>query len=141
MIRGRVARSLRARGPQAWPAASGDGTQAETAVFSVVSAWHATFSGMPPEPPSERLRTPVDENLEQLILRCLEKDPAQRPTHAGELELEIEKIMATGPVWSQSEARTWWQSSTEEGAAIISSAGPTVPSGSGQSMAIDFEGR
>ena len=44
MIRGRVARSLRPRGPQAWPAASGDGTQAETAVFSVVSAWHATFS-------------------------------------------------------------------------------------------------
>ena len=45
IIRGRVARSARARGPQAWPAASGDGTQPDSPGFAGDSAWHAAPAG------------------------------------------------------------------------------------------------
>jgi hypothetical protein len=38
-----------------------------------------------PVPPSARVRSPIPGGLEQLILRCLEKQPVRRPANADEL--------------------------------------------------------
>jgi serine/threonine-protein kinase len=61
-----------------------------------------------PEPPSERLRRPVPPGLEQLILACLEKEPARRPGSAAELR---DALGALDDIerWSESEARQWWE--------------------------------
>jgi serine/threonine-protein kinase len=61
-----------------------------------------------PEPPSERLRRPVPPGLEQLILACLEKEPARRPGSAAELRDALGALDDIGR-WSESEARQWWE--------------------------------
>ena len=68
MMRGRVARSARARGPQAWPAASGDGTQRDSPGSAGDSAWHAepADSGPVERAPSSRCR--IDDALGRLCV-------------------------------------------------------------------------
>lgn len=56
-----------------------------------------------PEPPSRR--APVPAALEEVILRCLAKDPAQRFASAAELDRALEAC-ASG--WSQKDARVFW---------------------------------
>ena len=48
IIRGRVARTARVRGPQAWPATSGDGRQRISSVFAGTLGWPAACSGWGP---------------------------------------------------------------------------------------------
>ena len=69
-----------------------------------VLAQHVTAK---PVPPSEVLGAPVSPDLEAIILRCLEKSPADRPAHAGELLGLFERCRAEGS-WGQAEARGWW---------------------------------
>ena len=61
----------------------------------------------PPVPPSRRGAIAVPPALEQLILSCLEKDPARRPASARELATRLE---ATGLPrrWTPERAREWW---------------------------------
>ncbi|HMR74940.1 MAG TPA: serine/threonine-protein kinase [Polyangiaceae bacterium] len=59
-----------------------------------------------PEPPSQVLGSEIDPDLESLILRCLAKDPAERPKDGGELANELERLELPG--WTRSAARTWW---------------------------------
>ncbi len=47
-----------------------------------------------PVPPSARLGAPIPADLEALILRCLEKDPAQRPADANELRNALRACLA-----------------------------------------------
>jgi serine/threonine-protein kinase len=61
-----------------------------------------------PVSPSERLGHPIDSFLERLILACLAKRPEERPADAGAVLRQIEEGW-TGPVWTQREAREWWQ--------------------------------
>ena len=61
-----------------------------------------------PVPPSTRLGRPVDPFLEQTILACLAKPPAHRPADAGALLQRLEDGW-TGAVWTQREAREWWE--------------------------------
>jgi serine/threonine protein kinase len=60
-----------------------------------------------PVPPSERLGAPVPEDLEALLLRCLAKDPADRPQSAADLLTELEACSDTSR-WTESDARRWW---------------------------------
>ncbi len=60
-----------------------------------------------PVPPSQVLGQPVSDDLEQLILRCLAKDPAERPADAGLLLECFERCSVKG-TWGQAEARAWW---------------------------------
>jgi serine/threonine-protein kinase len=62
---------------------------------------HAT-----PIPPSQRLGAPVDADLEELILRCLEKDPARRPGDARALQRSLRACRAAH-TWSEEDARSW----------------------------------
>jgi len=61
-----------------------------------------------PQPPSKRLGRAVDEDLEKIILRCLEKDPANRYQDADELRDALLSCRAAG-TWSAKDAAAWWK--------------------------------
>ena len=68
-----------------------------------------------PEDPSKRLGRSLDPYLEGLILRCLAKDPADRPADAGVL-LEALSSGYQSPIgtWTQKEAAAWWAESSSD---------------------------
>lgn len=61
-----------------------------------------------PMPPSRRTETHIPEDLERLVLWCLEKDPDDRPPSAEELADRLAACDGHG-AWTQASARTWWQ--------------------------------
>ena len=61
-----------------------------------------------PIPPSQRLGAPVDADLEEVILRCLEKDPAQRPADSRSFQRALRACRAARS-WSEEDARHWLQ--------------------------------
>ena len=63
-----------------------------------------------PTPPSQVLGRPVSSAFEALVLACLEKDPARRPTDAAVLLDALEQCHCEG-TWTQRDARTWWEES------------------------------
>jgi eukaryotic-like serine/threonine-protein kinase len=60
-----------------------------------------------PVPPSERTEIDVPLDLENLILRCLSKNPADRPSSARELSRLLSEIDLR-PRWTQDKAEEWW---------------------------------
>ena len=68
----------------------------------------------------------VPAELDALVLRCLAKDPDERPASARELLAALEAL-DLGDRWTQEEARRWWD---ENGEAIeaLSAAPDTSPS-------------
>jgi serine/threonine-protein kinase len=61
-----------------------------------------------PAPPSERLEAPLPEDLEALMLQCLEKDPGRRPQTASELAGRL-RACGNADAWTSVEARRWWK--------------------------------
>jgi len=75
-----------------------DGTQMQTLVDHVHAA---------PVAPSQRVSTGLSRDIDDLVLWCLKKNPADRPQDAGELLAAIkERHLARG--WSNDHARAWW---------------------------------
>jgi serine/threonine-protein kinase len=68
----------------------------------------------PPSPPSERATTPIPAALDQLVMACLAKDPAERPQSARELSRRLADIPDVTP-WTEERAHEWWE--THQGAA------------------------
>ncbi|MCE9548206.1 MAG: serine/threonine protein kinase [Planctomycetia bacterium] len=60
-----------------------------------------------PEAPSSRLRRTISPDLERLVLSCLAKLPADRPTDAAELLRQLDACMVSGE-WTQQDAANWW---------------------------------
>jgi serine/threonine-protein kinase len=60
-----------------------------------------------PVPVSQRTELPIPPQLDQLILSCLEKDPARRPQSARELSRRLGEIPVTSP-WTEERAFLWW---------------------------------
>ena len=61
-----------------------------------------------PTRPSERTELPIPRELDDLVMACLQKDPAMRPQNAGEL-LNMAYGCHCTDSWGQKEARDWWQ--------------------------------
>jgi serine/threonine-protein kinase len=61
----------------------------------------------PPVPPSRRAGQAIPPGLEQVVLRCLEKDPARRPASATDLSREL-AALGIEALWTDDRARAWW---------------------------------
>ena len=61
----------------------------------------------PVEPPSEVNRA-VPEDLERVILRCLEKRPEDRYQDVESLDQALANCQCAGK-WTDEDARAWWQ--------------------------------
>jgi serine/threonine-protein kinase len=61
-----------------------------------------------PPPPSTRVDWPIPDDLERLILTCLEKEPAQRVPDARALQSQL-RACRDAPTWSEEEARRWFE--------------------------------
>jgi hypothetical protein len=61
-----------------------------------------------PERPSARLGRSLPQGLEQLVLRCLEKFPQDRPPSARVLRAEL-SACRTNDGWSERDAEQWWK--------------------------------
>lgn len=62
-----------------------------------------------PTTPSERLGRPVPEDLENVILACLEKSRSRRPQTARELANRLRACEAASE-WTADKADNWWNS-------------------------------
>jgi serine/threonine-protein kinase len=60
-----------------------------------------------PELPSKLAELPVPPALDQLVLDCLAKDPAKRPSSAEQISARLSAIELDTP-WSAERARQWW---------------------------------
>ncbi len=53
-------------------------------------------------------RQPIPSALDELVARCLAKDPADRPQRVDELIAVFSQLLREHP-WSQEAARRWWE--------------------------------
>jgi transcriptional regulator with AAA-type ATPase domain len=67
----------------------------------------------PPPLPSEISELPFPRDLEIVLMQCLEKDPAKRPSSALELETMLNRVRCQEP-WSEVRARAWWETHAPE---------------------------
>jgi plasmid stabilization system protein ParE len=58
--------------------------------------------------PSTRTELPIPQALDDLVLSCLAKDPADRPQSARELSLRLGEVECASS-WTEDRARDWWQ--------------------------------
>jgi serine/threonine-protein kinase len=65
---------------------------------------HATTK---PTPPSAMTELPIPAMLEQVVMSCLAKDPAERPQSARELSRRLAEVEGSG-AWTQDLAQAWW---------------------------------
>jgi serine/threonine-protein kinase len=70
-----------------------------------------------PVPPGLRAGIVLPARLERLIMRCLVKDPAGRPSSADEILAELELVELDRP-WDQSRARAWWETNGGRGVPV-----------------------
>jgi serine/threonine protein kinase len=61
----------------------------------------------PPIPPSRRTELSIPEAFEDVLLRCLAKDPDHRPQSADVLDRLLEDAQ-TEPRWTEQRAQQWW---------------------------------
>jgi serine/threonine-protein kinase len=79
-----------------------------------------------PTPPSRRSRLRIPSELDDIVMQCLEKDPAKRPQDAMQLRRMLEACQ-TCNAWSNAKAAEWWQKHLPDLAAPSTALGePTV---------------
>jgi len=79
-----------------------------------------------PETPSERLGKPVSGDLEQIVMQCLEKDPAKRPQTAAEIIQALSACQLDGK-WTIQDASEWWKHKMQLEVTSIQSASQFKP--------------
>jgi eukaryotic-like serine/threonine-protein kinase len=78
-------------------------------VFEAPTVWAVMAKHMndAPVPPSLRAGIEVPAGLEQQVMACLQKSPADRPQSAGALGRSLAEL--TVPPWTQEDAAEWWR--------------------------------
>ncbi len=64
-----------------------------------------------PRPPSQVTAQPIPAELDEIVLACLAKSPAERPESADELLARLERCPVASP-WTPERARRWWEAHT-----------------------------
>jgi eukaryotic-like serine/threonine-protein kinase len=60
-----------------------------------------------PVPPSQRTEQPISRQVDELVLACLQKDPARRPSDAIDLFHRLDALDIEP--WDHRSARHWWE--------------------------------
>ena len=60
-----------------------------------------------PVPPSQRTSQPIPPALERIIMKCLAKDPNNRPQSAAELAESLSWVPTDA--WGEAQASEWWK--------------------------------
>src|SRR5262245_2027724 len=96
--------------------------EAQTPIKMFLQHLHAR-----PIPPSQRTELPIPREVDELVLACLEKDPARRPQSA-EVLLRMLNRCQLRAAWTDETARIWWEQHLPEltGPLTIADA-PTAP--------------
>ncbi len=68
-----------------------------------------------PIAPSDVLGRPVDSQLSALVMQCLEKSPADRPSSAAALSKSL-RSCASAASWTQEAANRWWDEYSQHAA-------------------------
>jgi serine/threonine-protein kinase len=61
-----------------------------------------------PQPPSQRTELPIPEDVEAIVLSCLEKNPDRRPQTGEELARRLLECKLAG-AWNRERAERWWK--------------------------------
>jgi len=104
--------------------------EAETPMKMLVEHVQAT-----PIPPSQRTELPIPRELDELIMRCLEKDPEKRPRDAAEL-FGMACSCCTRSAWNNDAARQWWELHLPELTRALTLAVPAAPAVSRSTAAV-----
>jgi eukaryotic-like serine/threonine-protein kinase len=93
-----------------------------------VSEIHEKQLAAEPIPPSQRTTNLISTAMEQIILRCLEKDAAARPQSAGELKTLLLASPAAAD-WTLAKRIAWWDAYANQPVAGIDETGalPSTP--------------
>ncbi|MGD8396139.1 MAG: serine/threonine-protein kinase [Candidatus Eiseniibacteriota bacterium] len=67
----------------------------------------------PPPPPSDRTEIAIPPELERIVMRCLAKDPADRPRSAVEM-IEMLTSVPLAEGWTAARAEHWWRTHVPE---------------------------
>jgi serine/threonine-protein kinase len=96
-------------------------------VFEADNALRMMLQHMQAQPvaPSVRSGLPIPAALDEIILGCLAKQPADRPASAGELAAALARVNA-GEAWTTDDAREWWENNLAEGKPAPSASEPTI---------------
>jgi len=78
-----------------------------------------------PEPPSRRTTRVIPAELEEIVLACLAKQPAQRPQTADELAMRLGAVRL-GEEWTPLRAREWWDENRPVSGVVIPGAASSV---------------
>ena len=94
-------------------------------VFAESSATASALAHVQKTPvrPSERTEMAIPESLENVILQCLEKDPAKRPRSAQDLARKLEALEDV-PAFGRDQAASWWETNVPDPSVLFE---PSVP--------------
>jgi hypothetical protein len=93
-----------------------------------------------PDPPSTRIEREIANDLEELILRCLEKDRDLRPSDAHTLRDELATCKDSGS-WGEKEAIRWWEEHPWQEGVVRKADGLSTDSKLQPTMAVAFQDR
>lgn len=93
-----------------------------------------------PEPPGKRAGKAIAPELETLLMRCLEKDPAARPQSAAEMS-ELLNACRLPEAWTRERRAAWWAEHRQKTTTLIEPVFQAESAQSPKTVRIEFADR